>query len=148
MSSLLAIDPGTVQSGWCVIVDGLVVNSGVEPNGDALDRVKWAASGDCSLAIEMVASYGMPVGKEVFETVRWIGRFQQAHFDPEAVQLIYRRDVKLYLCGNVRAKDPHVWQALIDKLGPVGTKANPGPLYGVRSHARSAVAVAVTALKL
>jgi len=93
----------------------------------------------------MVASYGMPVGREVFETVRWIGRFQQAWHKPEEVRLIYRRDVKLHLCGSMRAKDPHVWQALIDKLGPVGTKASPGPLYGVKSHARSALAVAVTA---
>lgn len=141
-----AIDPGTVQSGWCWFQpwDGTVLDSGVLPNSEVLGRIH---TGEI-LAIEMVASYGMPVGKEVFETVRWIGRFQQAWRDPEAVKLIYRRDVKLYLCGNMRAKDPHVWQALIDKLGPVGNKAAPGPLYGVKSHARSAVAVAVTAASM
>jgi hypothetical protein len=77
--------------------------------------------------------------------VRWIGRFQQAWRDPEEVRLVYRREVKLHLCGSMKAKDANVWQALIDKLGPVGTKACPGPLYGVKSHARSALAVAVTA---
>jgi hypothetical protein len=87
----------------------------------------------------------MPVGREVFETCVWIGRFQQVWRDPEAVKLVYRRDVKLHLCGNSRAKDANIRQALIDKLGPVGTKAAPGPLYGVRSHAWAAVAVAVTA---
>ena len=97
------------------------------------------------LAIEMVASYGMAVGKEVFETVRWIGRFQQCWRDPDAVRLIYRRDVKLHLCGSPRAKDANIRQALIDQLGPVGVKREPGPLYGVKSHAWSALAVAVTA---
>ena len=149
---ILAIDPGTEQSGYCIYqpsyVDGKphVEISGVYPNAEALEHVKQCCSSRVvTLAIEMVASYGMPVGREVFETVRWIGRFQQAWRDPEAVRLIYRRDVKLHLCGSMKAKDPHVWQALIDKLGPVGTKACPGPLYGVKSHARSALAVAVTA---
>lgn len=150
MSLILAIDPGTVQSGWALFRSRTVVDSGVVPNPRLLELLPEYI-GDFRvdvLAIEMVASYGMPVGKEVFETVRWIGRFQQAWRDPEAVKLIYRRDVKLYLCGNMRAKDPHVWQALIDKLGPVGNKAAPGPLYGVKSHARSAVAVAVTAASM
>lgn len=144
---ILAVDPGTIQSGWCTFQDACVLASGVLPNTEIMLDLKAGHVADI-LAIEMVASYGMPVGKEVFETVRWIGRFQQAWRDPEAVKLIYRRDVKLYLCGNMRAKDPHVWQALIDKLGPVGNKATPGPLYGVKSHARSAVAVAVTAASM
>jgi hypothetical protein len=143
---ILAIDPGTVQSGWCVY-DGAekrVRLSGVEPNPKMLEWLReWPPVAEDSLAIEMVASYGMPVGKEVFETVRWIGRFQQAWRDPEAVRLIYRQEVKLHLCGSPRAKDPNVWQALKDRLGEPGTKKNPGPLYGVQSHARAALAVAV-----
>lgn len=147
MTSILAIDPGTEQSGWCFFSAGekCVRDSGVAPNATVLRNIIPFYDKVSVLAIEMVASYGMPVGREVFETVRWIGRFQQAWRAPEEVRLIYRRDVKLHLCGSMRAKDPHVWQALIDKLGPVGTKANPGPLYGVKSHARSALAVAVTA---
>ena len=100
---------------------------------------------DIALAIEMIASYGMAVGREVFETCVWIGRFKQAYPDPDAVKLVYRKDVKLHLCGSARAKDANIRQALIDKLGPVGTKKAPGPLYGVTSHAWAAVAVAVTA---
>jgi hypothetical protein len=121
-----------------------VCNSGVLVNIDVLRTLQLCGSRYRHIAIEMVASYGMPVGREVFETCVWIGRFQQAYPSPEAVKLIYRRDVKLHLCGNSRAKDANIRQALIDKLGPVGTKAAPGPLYGVRSHAWAAVAVAVT----
>jgi hypothetical protein len=58
--------------------------------------------------------------------------------------LVYRHQVKMHICGHPRAKDSNIRQALIDKLGPVGTKAAPGPLYGVKSHAWAAVAVAVT----
>lgn len=141
----LALDPGTVETGWCLFNAGRAYDSGVKPNREMLDLVHRYGPLYDTLAIEMVASYGMPVGREVFETVRWIGRFQQAWRDPEAVRLIYRRDVKMHLCGSMKAKDANVWQALIDKLGPVGTKACPGPLYGVKSHARSALAVAVTA---
>lgn len=147
---ILAIDPGTTQSGWCLLNSTpSVFKSGVLPNKEMLDAVQDAARlpgllhGCNVLAIEMVASYGMPVGREVFETVRWIGRFQQAWRDPEAVRLVYRQQVKLHLCGSPRAKDPNIWQALKDRLGEPGTKKNPGPLYGVQSHARAALAVAV-----
>jgi hypothetical protein len=148
--SILAIDPGTEQSGWCLYGRGKVHGSGVLPNKNVLASLMLGIDmvpglfADV-LAIEMVASYGMPVGREVFETVRWIGRFQQAWHRPEEVRLVYRKDVKIFLCGTMKAKDPHIWQALQDKIGEVGTKKNPGPLYNVKSHARSALAVAVTA---
>jgi hypothetical protein len=150
---LLAIDPGTEQSGWCVIQFGRVAESGVAPNQLLLGKVLgWKGA----LAMEMVSSYGMPVGREVFETVLWIGRFQQAYEYPEVARLIYRRDVKLYLCGSPKAKDANIRQALLDmfprtgggKTPQVGTKSKPGPLHGVSSHAWAALAVGVTALNL
>lgn len=147
---ILAIDPGQTESGVVALMpDGKTVSAkGVLHNRDVLRLVQThSALGWCRIAIEMVASYGMPVGKEVFETVRWIGRFQQAAEDPEAVEFVYRLDVKLHLCQNSRAKDANIRQALIDKLGPQGTKKNPGPTYGVKSHAWAALAVAVTAFE-
>ena len=143
MSTILAVDPGTTESGWVLFDGARVLGSGVLPNTDMLTAI--AASDADALALEMVASYGMAVGREVFETVRWIGRFQQAWRDPEAVRLVYRKDVKLHLCGSPRAKDPNIRQALLDRLGPVGTKKQPGPCYGVKSHAWAALGVAVTA---
>jgi hypothetical protein len=123
------------------------MQSGVDQNATILswllEHYDWPSHD--VLAIEAIASYGMPVGAEVFNTCIFVGRFQQAWRNPDAVKLIYRRDVKLFLCGSARAKDGNIRQALIDKLGPVGTKAAPGPLYGVKSHAWAALAVAVTA---
>lgn len=99
-----------------------------------------------ALAIEMIASYGMPVGREVFETCVWIGRFIEAWGGPYT--LVYRKDVKLHLCGQPRAKDSNIRQALIDRYGgkdrAVGKKATPGPLYGVSADVWSALAIAVT----
>ncbi len=97
------------------------------------------------LAIEMVQAMGMAVGREVFETVWWTGRFCQAWHDQEAVIRIHRSEVKRYLCGSMKANDSNIRQALIDALGAPGTKASPGATYGVRTHAWAALAVAVTA---
>jgi hypothetical protein len=138
---VLAIDPGTTQSGWCMYQNGEVVGSGVDTNDEMLTRLRCLHN-ESDVAIEMIASYGMAVGKEVFETCVWIGRFMQAF--PGPTTRLYRRDVKLHLCGSVRAKDANIRQALIDKLGPQGTKKEPGPTYGVKSHAWAALAVAVT----
>ena len=149
MTVLLAIDPGTTQSGFVVFDGQRVIESGVHQNEEVLRLL--AASQErriTSLAIEMIACYGMGVGREVFETCVWIGRFQQAWHDPGAVRLVYRREVKLHLCESVKAKDANVWVALVDKFGgrdaAVGSKRAPGPLYGVKSHARAALGVAVT----
>jgi len=148
MGAILAIDPGTTHSGWVLMHDGRVSDSGVCENADVLEQIQdW---GGAAVAIEMIASYGMAVGKEVFETCLWIGRFMQVA-GPERVRLVYRKDVKLHLCGSPRAKDPNVRQALIDRWGgkaeAIGTVKAPGPLYGVKSHAWAALGVAVTALE-
>lgn len=146
--TILALDPGTDVTGWAVLSHGVIVDSGVLPNADVLAALSFDGGSrewqDAEvLAVEMIASYGMPVGREVFETCVWIGRFIEAW--GYAHRLIYRRDVKLHLCGSARAKDANIRQALLDKLGPQGTKKAPGPTYGVKSHAWAALAVAVTA---
>lgn len=110
-----------------------------------------------SLAVEMIASYGMPVGAEVFETCVWIGRFIQRWRDNplrvvrlSEVRRVTRIQVKSHLCHSARATDSNVRQALIDKYGPgkekaIGKKATPGPLYGVAGDCWAALGVAVTA---
>lgn len=145
--SLLAIDPGTTHSGFVVLggIGPRPLNSGVYENGEMLALLKENRN---PVAIEMIASYGMAVGKEVFETCVWIGRFVQVA-GPDRVRLVYRKDVKMHLCGTPRAKDANIRQALIDRYGgkaeAIGNVKKPGPLYGVKSHAWAALAVAVTA---
>lgn len=78
------------------------------------------------LIIEMIASYGMAVGKEVFETCVWIGRFEELALSRAvATKYIYRKDEKMNICHSMKAKDSNIRQALIDRFGEVGTKRNP-----------------------
>ena len=157
MTTILAIDPGPQQSALVRYVPstGLVDALGIFQNEDALKLLPGLRShtsvitrGPATwLGIEMIASYGMPVGAEVFETCVWIGQFKREWRQP--VELIYRSDVKLHLCHSARAKDANVRQALIDRFGPgkecaIGKKATPGPLYGIKSHLWAALGVAVT----
>jgi hypothetical protein len=141
---ILAIDPGTTHSGLVVLQDGNPRESVIVPNAEVLD---WIRDWRCPVAIEMIASYGMAVGAEVFQTCLWIGRFLQVAGE-ERTTLVHRRTVKMHLCGSAKAKDQNIRQALIDRWGgkaeAVGTSKKRGPLYGVKSHAWAALAVAVT----
>lgn len=131
------IDPGPVTS-TAVAFDGQRVTKVLE-----LPPVELALAIEFDqVACEWVECFGMAVGKEVFQTVYNIGLLAGCMRD---MRLIPRRDVKLNLCRSSRAKDGNVRQALIDRLGPVGTKKAPGPCYGVSGHAWAALAVAVTA---
>lgn len=98
------------------------------------------------LVIEKIASMGMAVGAEVFETCFWSGRFAQAYTGP--MHRITRGEVKMNLCGTMRAKDANVRQAIIDRFGgkerAVGKKKAPGPLYNISGDKWSALAVALT----
>jgi hypothetical protein len=145
---VIAIDPGPVQSGWCVWDGQRVTECGVSLNDD-LNAYVWhhhPTQGGPLVAIEMIRSYGMAVGASVFDTCVWVGRFQQTALSTgKPVKLCYRPDVKLWICKSTKAKDANVRQALIDRLGAPGTKKSPGATYGIKSHAWAALAVAVYA---
>ncbi len=151
---IVGIDPGTEQSAWVEIqLPGLtVLRREILPNEEVVEYLRDTLAE--YIAIEMIACYGMSVGAEVFETCVWIGRMIEARRDATLypVARVFRREVKMALCGSVRAKDANVRQALIDLYGPgkdkaVGLKASPGPLYGVRKDMWQALGVAVTFAK-
>jgi hypothetical protein len=145
---ILAIDPGPKKSAWMLVSVELgkpidIIEKRIEINEAVLNECFPRFGSNHHLAIEMVESFGMAVGKEVFETVFWIGRFVQ-HWGGHNFTRIYRKECKLHLCGNCRAKDPNIRQALLDKIGPQGTKKAKGPTYGVSKDLWSALAVCVT----
>ena len=144
-SKILAIDPGTDHSAyvlWDRETDSVLESDDI-PNEELLALLRKQDWTD-HVCIEMIACYGMPVGRETFETVLVIGRAQEiGESRGQHVRLVYRKDVCMWHCGSARAKDPNIRQALIDKYGPTGTKKNPGKLYGISSHKWSALAIAV-----
>jgi len=138
---ILALDPGTSHTAFVQYDQQRIVDHGHLPNAE-IRQILIGREYD-RVACEMIASYGMAVGASTFETCVWIGRFiEVSRVD---VELIFRKDIKLFLCGTMRAKDANIRQALIDKIGPQGTKAQPGPTYGIKSHSWAALAVAVYA---
>ena len=143
---IIAIDPGPTESAYVFWDGAKVIGFAKVPNDDLLRLMLNPPRGVERVVIEKVASFGMPVGEQIFETVYWSGVFAQA-FGLSVVDRITRIEVKNHLCHSSRAKDGNIRQALIDKFGgpeAIGKKANPGPLYGVSGDCWSALAVAVT----
>lgn len=153
---ILAIDPGTRQSGYVAYskTERRHATGGVCDNADLLAMIRNCGNGERAgewvVVIERVVNYGKAVGDETFDTILWAGRFAERAISCGArVVLIPRKDVKLCLCGTSTTKDTHVREALANRLGATkktltGSKNKPGPLYGLDSHAIAAYALAVT----
>lgn len=152
MGRIIAIDPGTTQSAFCVMecddmrpkVFGKYENTYVLA---ALGRTETAQTA----VIERLACYGMPVGREVLETCEWVGRFTEAACRAgKDVSYIYRQEEKLGLCHDTRANDATIKRALIDRFAQhdlrrgKGTKAKPDWFYGFAADVWQAYAVGVT----
>jgi hypothetical protein len=145
MSRILAIDPGNFKSAYVVwnpekqeisykaIVENDYMITLIKRNHAAFDMI----------LIEMIASYGMPVGKEIFDTCRFIGELEAycKVFDAR-YQLAYRKDVKLHHCGTLQSNDSSIIKALTTKYGEKGKKDKQGLTYGLAADMWQAFAIA------
>ena len=151
MTTILAIDPGSEQSAWISYSPAaqVVGDMSIDTNCDLLDVLAghYNTSGQAGhMAIEMMRARGMPTANAEFLTCVWIGRFIQA-WQPRPWSFVYRADVKMALCGSMRAKDSNIRAALIERFGgsrrkAVGIKAAPGPLLGIKRDLWQALGVA------
>lgn len=147
---IIAIDPGTTKSAIVEYERGNIEYAGILENDEALATIRYWAyyiGGNPlpTLVIEQVASYGMAVGAEVFETVYWSGRFCEAWACRGGlVERLPRQAVKMHLCHDSRAKDANIRQALIDKFGGKQETKKGGRLHGIKDDLWAALAVAVT----
>ncbi len=161
---VLAIDPGTLQSAFVILgsrSEG-IYDSGLIPNTELVEYIKLAKRSHSAdhLVVEMLKSYGMVMGDTCLMTCLWVGRFIQAWDSPSNYSTMHRKGIVTELCGSPRAKDKNVRQALIDRyalkldlsaaskanLGKnpsIGTKQNPGPLYGFKTDMWAALGVAI-----
>lgn len=146
---ILAIDPGNERSAYVVYETGKILQFASTSNKVILELMKIIEADE--LAIEMIASYGMSVGKSIFDTCVWVGRFVQ-QWEPKPWSRVYRHNVKMHLCHSMKAKDGNIRQALLDmypatgggKCPQIGIQKKPGPLFGISGDVWSALAVAVT----
>ncbi len=141
---ILGIDPGNVESAFVLwdSINQIIEFAKIDNNISIITRNGVFVDVD-QTCIEMIASYGMPVGKTVFDTCVWIGRFYQALSNTSPVDLIYRGAIKMHFCNSMKAKDSNIRQTLIDIFGPPGTKKNPGRLYGIKKDLWQALALCV-----
>ena len=154
---VLAIDEGNEYSGYCVVLDdfspaefGKVTNDELLKHlGDIFEKYKGI-----SLAIEKFESYGMPVGRSVFDSCVWAGRFIQACQEQGIeYEWVSRKEEKLIICGSLKANDATIRWALInmfcdhDYRTGKGTKKNPDYFYGFKADVWSAFAIGYVYLK-
>ncbi len=151
MTHIIGLDPGPYRSALVVYDGSAVIEHHALNNNTMLDWLTCNMLADVTrvLIIEQIAAMGMAVGAEVFLTAFWDGRFTQAwEYSSRMCAHLKRHEVKMHLCGTMRAKDPNIRAALIDKFGgqqwAIGTKKQSGPLYGLHGDEWSALAVACT----
>ncbi len=142
---LIAVDPGCTLSAFVHFSDGRIAKFGKIPNAELLAHVQ-VDHGQTEIVYEMIACYGCPVGREVFETVLFCGMMAQASV--VTVHRLYRMDVKTHLCHSPKANDGTIRQAIIDRYGgkekAIGKIKTQGPLYGIKADCWSALALALT----
>ena len=158
----IAIDPGPYMSAVVFVestaIDGIKIHYSAKDNNSVVmelinsrNLVGWFA------AIEQMQSYGSNVGVDTVSACHWSRRFFEAikrnsECDPI---LVPRPTIKSYICGVATAKDNNVRAAMIDrfprtgggKTPQIGTKLNPGPLYGVTADCWQALALAIYAIE-
>jgi len=149
---IAAIDPGSFQSALVVLEDDNIPEKMIVPNQILLNRFRAEDVKADIFIFEQIECYGMPVGGDIFDTVKWTGRFIEA-VDVVGFNWleITRREVKMWLCNSVKATDANIRRTLLDRFGDweygktgKGTKAHPGKLYDFSDDMWAALAIAVT----
>ena len=149
---IFAIDPGSTESAYCMLSQDAVPRLFAKaPNEDVAKILRTYAPNLTAVVIERVASYGMPVGREVFDTCEWIGRYTQVAQDLNRnVDYVLRQEEKLAICKSPKANDATIRKALIDRFAAhdftngKGTKKNPDFFYGFKADVWSAYSVGIT----
>lgn len=153
--NILAIDPGTNESGYIVIDSETldVLDKGIADNNIFLTIIRGEISllnnhKEIILVVEGMHLYGA-VSEDTVQTLIWTGRFIQRFKDdyyPADYKEIKRSAVRKYF--GVK-NDAGIKAALVDKfeLGSIhkakGTKKEPGCFYGFKYHIWQAYALAV-----
>lgn len=141
---ILCLDIGTEDSAYCLLDETYKPIQFAKISNEELLEIVKTTDYD-NLVYEEFQSYGMPIGISTITSITWNGRYIQSALDRnKKVFPVYRKDVKINICGTMRAKDGNIRQALIDRFGNVGTKKNKGYFYGFAKDMWSAYAIGTT----
>lgn len=146
--NVIAIDPGTVQSAICILVNRKIDYCSIVPNTE-IEFILGTNSIVKNIGCEIVECFGMPVGREIFETCYLIGEIRHhCKIEKKTFYPVARREIKMHFCNSMKAKDANIRQAMIDTWGAQGTIKNKGATYGLKADMWSALAIATyTAIK-
>lgn len=151
---IFAIDPGSTQSAYCMMNgDALPLHFDKVPNAELVSLIRTYSKSLTAVIIERVASYGMPVGREIFDTCEWIGRYTQVADDLNLpVEYILRQEEKLFICKSPKANDATIRKALIDRFAThdfktgKGNSRSPDFFYGFKADEWMAFATGIVYL--
>ena len=161
MSRILALDPGSSETGWVLMEDdGAVLAHGKDANQQLLEWYRCTLVNDDEaleagdlVVLEFMSPRGMATSEHEFDALWWAGRLTEALDETGLVRIerVSREEVKFVLlrARNVKGADAAIRTVLIDRYAAgggkgsaVGTKAQPGPLYGIKADEWAALAVA------
>lgn len=143
---ILGIDPGAT-TGWCRYdtVRACVIAAGEFPGFQFPEPTEWLAEVDVAV-IERPKGYG-PTRPQLVDcgyvAGRIVGELRQFEAVRELTRLEVCQALTAVMCGVVQCRnDSTVWAALLHLHGGELAGKKGGPLYGVKAHARAALAVA------
>lgn len=147
---LLAIDPGNTLSGYVILEPSVpssankfeITEHGNITNFELLQLITADLEDVTVGLIEMIQSYGKPVGDSVFNTCRWIGKFELRMLDNDwKTALILRKSIINFHLSSAAVKNPDslIRKKMIEKY--------PQESKGVTSHAWQALGLATMYLE-
>jgi hypothetical protein len=147
VTAILAVDAGPTQSGWLTFEDGRHLSGSISPNAALASLVRELVRDDYigAVVIETIEPWGGFTGPPALETMRWVGRFEEAA-DPLPVTLLKRSEILRRLgVGRIPAGQAKaaVRALLIERWGGGNPARRDHPLHGLTSHLWSALAIAV-----
>lgn len=150
--SILSIDPGSAESAYALIIGNRgddpfqIIDAGKVSNEAMITLInmdEWGL-GRMDVVVEGIQSYGMPVGREVFDTCYMVGRLLQLCDMLGHPNTVYNRpEYSKAICGTNKVTDAILRQSLRLRFGDDTKKTD--PLYPLRGNSdkRSAYALAV-----
>lgn len=143
---IMGIDPGPEQSAsviWDTQTKRILGHSQAENSLFKVGiKIAWMDGMFDVCAIEDVSYYGKVLNRSTFDTLKMIGRLQEI-LEPYSALVEYP-SIAYHFCNSRRGvKTSQINKVLEDRYGGKGIKKAPGPLYGIKEHEWSALAVAV-----